>query len=163
MVAVTSVASASLSSADQVSLAWDGMARRHAERGRSELTLVSADLAPTSTNIDVSLRNSGQIVLRRFSDWDVIVRYYATSTNQGMKLQWLSYSTSSPSSGKWTVDGIYMNAAALTSEVYDPGVLNPGEEVVVRLNITPAIPTSTDNLVSIATSNGVTVTVPFSR
>ena len=162
-VAMVTLTSASLSSANQVSLAWDQMARRNGERERTHLTLVSVDPIPTSTDIDLTIRNSGQTALRRFSDWDVIIRYYATSTNQGMSLKWMAYTTTAPSAGQWTVTGLYLDAGALKSEVYDPNVLNPGEEAVIRLNITPAIPTSTDNLISIGAANGVTLAAPFSR
>ena len=56
-----------------------------------------------------------------------------------------------------------MNATTEEAEVYEPNVFNPGEEMVLRLNVSPAIPGDTDNLVTIATANGVTLAAPFSR
>ena len=154
----------SLSSADQVSLAWEAKVQRSMQRDRSDLTLISADLVATSTNIDVSIRNSGQTALRDFSHWDVIIQYYATSSNSGLNIDWLPYTTTSPpSAGKWTVNGLFLNAGTLKAEVYEPNVLNPGEEMILRINITPLIPTSTDNLITIGEPNGVTVAAPFSR
>ena len=162
--AVLVLTSAALSSADRVSFSWDAMAQRSNQIDKTNLTLDSTDMVPTSTNIDVSIRNSGQTALRDYSSWDVIIQYYATSTNQGLSILWLPRATTTPpSSGQWEVNGLYQDADTLESEVYDPNILNPGEEMIVRVNITPTIPTSTDNLITIATPNGVTVAAPFSR
>ena len=164
MGAVMLLAWSSLFSADQVSLAWEGKVQRSIERDRSELSLISADLVATSTNIDVSIRNSGQTALRDFSHWDLVIQYYATSSNSGLNVDWLPYTTTTPPSTRnWTVSGLYLNAATLKAEVYEPNVFNPGEEMIVRINITPVIPTSTDNLITIGEPNGVTVSAPFSR
>ena len=164
LLTVTLLATASFSSASRISLAWDGMVQRNSERDRTALALISADIMPTSTNVDISIRNSGQTALRDFANWDVTIQYYATTSNQGLSISWLLYTASStPPSGQWTVRGVYLDAATLKAEVYEPNILNQGEESIVRVNITPAIPTSTDNLVTIGTPNGVTVSAPFSR
>ena len=155
---------AALSSASSVTLSWDRMVRRDADIARAELKLITADIGGSGTNVDISVGNSGQTALRHFADWAVIIQYYATSSNQGLNIKWLPYTTSTPpSSDQWTVSGLYMNASSSVSEVYDPNVFNPGEEMIIRLNITPAIPTSTDNLVTVGAPNGVTVAAPFSR
>ena len=164
MGAVLLLTAASLSSANRVSLAWDSKTHRSGDRERTELTLIVADTVPTSTNVDISFRNSGQTALRDFPDWDVIISYYATSSNQGLNISWLPHTTSTPpSSGQWTVSGLYLDTGASTTEVYDPNILNPGEVAVFRINVTPAIPTTTDNLVTIGSTNGVTLAAPFSR
>ncbi len=154
----------SLSSTDRVSGGWARMVERSGEIDRTDLSLNSADLVPTSTNIDLSIRNSGQIPLRDYGDWDVMIRYYATSSNQGLNVAWVPRATTTPPySGQWEVSGIYLDASTLDSEVYDPNVFNPGEEMIVRVKISPAIPTSTDNVITIGTPNGVTLEAPFSR
>ena len=56
-----------------------------------------------------------------------------------------------------------MDAGPPVAEVYEPNVFNPGEEMVIRINITPAIPANTNNLVTIGAANGVTLAAPFSR
>lgn len=156
--------STSLNSAEQISLALDRRVHRNGDADRTDLSLVSADLVATSTNIDVSIRNTGQISLRNFDRWDVLLQYYATSSNSGLNIGWMSYTTSTPSAtGEWTVRGPYLDSVSLKAEVYDPNVLNPGEEMIVRVNITPAIPTSTDNVMTIAEPGGVTISAPFSR
>ena len=163
MGAVLVLASASLSSADRILLSWNSMVHRDGDKERTELTLIAADLMATSTNVDISIRNTGQTALRNFPRWDVIIQYYATSSNQGLNVSWLPYTSSTPSSGQWTVRGVYLDAGTGDPEVYEPGVFNSGEEIIVRLNITPAIPVNTDNLATIGAPNGVAVAAPFSR
>lgn len=154
----------SLSSASDVSQAWDGMLDRIGERSRTELALITADIQGGGDDVDISLRNKGQTALAGFSSWDVILEYFENADNQDPKVLWLPYEASSPpSSGKWAVTGIYMNASTTEAEVYEPNVLNPGEEMIIRLRITPAIPGNTDNLVTLSETNGVTMAAPFSR
>ena len=94
----------------------------------------------------------------------MVSQYYATSSNQGLNLSWLSHTTSAfPSNNQWTVSGIYLDAGTLEAEVYEPNIFNPSEEMIVKLIIIPAIPSNTDNLVTIGVTNGVTLAAPFSR
>ena len=162
--AVMTLTNAALSSASDISLSWGDMTDRVADRARTELQLITADIVGSGTNIDISLRNSGQTALREFSKWDAVISYYATSSNANLNITRMTYTTSSsPSNGQWTVVGVYLNAGTAEAEVYEPNVFNPGEEMIVRLNVTPAIPTTTDNLATIGTANGVTLSAPFSR
>ena len=155
---------ASLSSASDMSLAWDKMVERSGERSRTDLTLLTADLQGSGSDIDISIRNSGQTALADFSMWDAVIRYYETSDNLDLKVLWLPYTTEAqPANGQWTVTGIYMDADTLEAEVYEPGVFNPGEQMIIRLTIIPAIPAETDNLVKLAAGNGVGLAAPFSR
>ena len=161
---VVVLGAASLSSANQVIPAWNGQAERNGRQSRSELTLVTADILGTSTYVDVSMQNTGQTAFRDFPRWDVMIEYYATTSNQGFNISWVPNTTTTPpANGKWAVTGLYMDTAATKSEVYDPNVVNPGEVLVLRLNVTPAIPTSTNNRITVGTPNGVTLAAPFSR
>ena len=147
MGAVLALSEASLSLANRASLAWDDRAKRSGDFERTGLSLVAADMLGSSTSVDISIRNSGQIALRDFPDWDVHIRYYASSSNQALNIAWLPYTaSSSPPTGQWTVEGLYINASSSDPEVFDPNLLNPEEEMVLRINITPQIPTRTDNL-----------------
>ncbi len=154
---------AALSSASQLSVSWDEMVRRKGDIARAEMTLMTADILATSTNIDISVRNSGQTPLVNFSDWDLMIKYYATSGNADLNISYLTYATSTPATGEWTVQGIYADYSALDTEIYEPNVFNPGEEMLLRVNITPAIPTTTDNAVTIGTENGISLPATFTR
>ena len=158
------ITGAALSSAGDMAQSWAKMAKRTGDVARTSLSTTTPAIAGGGTDIDIALRNTGQTPIRDFSEWDVIIRYYATSTNQSLKVLRLTHTTSTtPSHGQWNDTGIYLNAGDLEPEVYEPNVLNPGEEMKMRLNIAPAIPATTDNLVIVGTPNGVTLSAPFSR
>ena len=114
-------------------------------------------------DIDISIRNDGQTSLSHFSWWDVMIEYYSQPSNTDLKIAWLSSTSTPPASGQWAVKGIFMNAGSQEAEVYEQNVFNPGEEMTIRLNISPAIPANTDNLVTIAAPNRIRLTAPFSR
>lgn len=162
--AAVTLSDVTLSSATNAAFSWEQMVERSGASTRTNLGLVQADINSTSTDVDISVRNTGQTALAGFPKWDVVIHYYATTSNQGLRIAWLSHTTSStPAHGQWTVQGIYLNAASSTAEVYEPNVFNPGEEMIIRLNITPAIPTSTDNVVTVGARNGTTLSALFSR
>ena len=155
---------ASLSSASKAAVSWGRMEERTEERSRTEFTLITTDIQGSGADIDISFRNAGQTPLADFSSWDVVIQYFETSSNQDPKVVWVPYTTAAqPASGQWTVTGIYIDASAPVAEVYEPNVFNPGEEMIVRLNITPATPANTDNLVTLGAPHGVTLAAPFSR
>ncbi len=158
------VIGASLGAAGELSLTWDEVLKRKGDQSRTELTVITADIAAAGTDIDISLRNSGQSALVDFTDWDAVIRYYDTAGNSGLNIKWLAYATSSPpSANQWEVEGIYTDADTKDAEIFEPNVFNPGEEMIVRVNITPAIPVDTDNVVTIGAENGISLSAPFSR
>ena len=164
MATALSLTWAALSSASDISLTWDQLVDRTGDRARTQLALVTADIQGGGADIDISLQNTGQTALADFSDWDVILVYYATSTNQNLRLVRLAHTTSTiPASGQWNDNGFFLDVAASEAEVYEPNIFNPGEVMKMRLNITPSIPATTTNVATIGTANGVTLAVPFSR
>lgn len=154
---------AALTSASQLSVSWDDMIRRKGDIARAEMTLITADILATSTDIDISVRNSGQTAMTNFPDWDLTIRYYASSNNIDLNISYLTYATSTPATGEWTVQEIYADYSELDTEIYEPDVFNPGEEMLLKVNITPAIPTNTDNVVIIGADNGISLPATFSR
>ena len=158
-----SLTGAALSSADDASAAWETMTKRTGRAYRTELKLITVDAQGSGQDIDISIRNEGQTSLSDFSWWDVMIEYYAQPGNSDLNIAWLSSTSTPPASGQWAVKGIFMNAGTEAAEIYEQNVFNPGEEMTIRLNISPSIPTSTDNLVTIAAPNGIRLTAPFSR
>jgi hypothetical protein len=131
----------------------------------SRTALGSLDVSVTSgvagNFADWSLRNEGQTELREFDKWDVVI-IYQDNPGSGLVVQRLSYSpTDPPGVGNWTVSGIYQDAGTLTDEVYDPGILNPGEEVIISAQLSPAVAETTTNRFTLAVANGVRVTTQF--
>ena len=156
--------SASLGAAGELSLTWDEVLKRKGDNNRTEITLITADISGAGADVDISIRNSGQSALVSFTDWDAVIRYYDTTNNVGLNIKWLVYATSSPpSANQWEVEGIYTDAGTKSAEIFEPNIFNPGEEMIVKVNIDPAIPVSTDNVVTIGAENGVSLSAPFSR
>ena len=158
-----SLTGAALSSADEASAGWEIMTKRTGQAFRTEFKLIAADAGGSGEDIDISIRNDGQTSLSDFAWWDVMVEYYSQASNGDLNVAWLTSTSTPPGSGQWAVRGIYMNSGTEEAEVYEPNVFNPGEELTIRLNISPAIPANTDNLVTVAASNGIRLAAPFSR
>ena len=62
---------------------------------------------------------------------------------------------------EWGKVGIYVDASSLIAESHQPAILDPSEEVVLQLSMTPVADSTANNLVIIGTPNGVTVSAPF--
>jgi hypothetical protein len=133
------------------------MEERLSEQARTELSLVNAEVKNLGTTMEITLKNDGTERLSEFDDWDLIVHHY--SAGSVLNIAWMPYVNAEPLSGQWTVVGIYMDAAMLESEVYEPEILNSGEELLIRLRVDPAIETGTTGLVVLSTENGVVTPV----
>ena len=119
---------------------------------------IGLSLSATST-LQITLTNDGDAALGRFSDWDVI---FEVQKVPGLGISYLRYTTStSPATGEWTAKGIYLNAASSTPEIIDPGVFNPGEEMVVLANPSPSVTGNTYNRAIFSTPNGVAAKTIF--
>jgi hypothetical protein len=64
---------------------------------------------------------------------------------------------------QWTISGIYVDADAMTPEVFEPGILNPDEEMVVQIKVSPSVAMTTTNLVTLNTLNGISASAHFLR
>jgi len=146
----------SLTAQEAVSESWQEMQERVEERTRTALSPVEAETREAGAKVEITLQNDGDTKLADFDQWDVILQY-----NNG-NVQWYPFSTQE-ASGKWTVVGIYLDASEVSGEVYDPGILNPGEEILLRVLVSPSVGSPTTNLATIATPNGITASTVFTR
>ena len=116
---------------------------RAAEHDRTHIVLrsdIAASTAATSTrldghsDVDVTLANRGDLTYALFSKWDVTAHYtHMGGINESL---WLPYATTL-ADDSWTVTQIYLDAAASTTEVLEPGLLNPEEEALIRVRLAP--------------------------
>jgi len=151
-----------LSSQDAILASWREMEERTGERARTDLSPIGAETRSEGTIVEATLSNEGDTKLADFDQWDVIVQYYTTGGDYNIR--WLPYTEAAePGDNQWTVVGIYLDAAAATPEVYEPGILNPGEEIVIRMGVSPPVGVGTTNLATIATPNGISASVIFTR
>ncbi len=130
---------------------------------RTELASLSVSVISAGATVDWSVGNIGQTQLRVYSDWDLVI-VYQDSAGAGLQVQRLTYTTNaSPSAGEWTVTGVYRDAGTLAAEVFNPGIVDPGEEFIIRAQLSPSIATPTTNTVTLAVENGVTVAAQFAN
>ncbi len=147
-----------LYSVDSTTLGLETVSERDEEIMRTDLSTLSANQTSPDT-LQVTLKNDGQTKLASFTSWDVIVQYYDSGGTYYVK--WLPYVEGAPGNNEWRRTGIYLNAENLTAEAFEPGILNPGEEMVIEAKLNPPVGEETANLAVISTANGVPVSVQF--
>ena len=149
-----------LSSVDTTTLGLETVSERDEGIMRTDLSTLSATL-PATNRVEVALRNSGQTKLSDFARWDVIVQYYDSGGTYYVK--WLPYIEGTPGDNEWRKKGIYLNSENLTAEVFEPGILNPGEELVIEAKLNPPVGVGTTNLVVTSTPSGIPASITFSN
>ena len=159
---VLTLSYASLDAQDNMQEAWREMETRLDDQARTRLTLVDVQVADGGSAVRVTLRNDGDTKLFDYEHWDAILHYYDGSAQY--YVDWLPYRDSTTvTSNQWTVSGIYVDAELGIPEAYEQGILNPGEEVVLQVNPSPAVGADTTNLLVFSTDNGARSTVMFSN
>ena len=147
-----------LSSVDTTASGLETVSERDEEIMRTNLSTLSANLTAPDW-LEVALRNNGQTKLSDFAKWDVIVQYYDSGGTYYVK--WLPYVTGTPGDNQWTKKGIYLNAEGQTPEVFEPGILNPEEEIVIEAKLSPSVGAGTTNLIVTSTPNGIPASTTF--
>ncbi len=127
---------------------------RATDRARTDLTPLAATTTVFGDYVEVTLKNTGDTKLADFEQWDVIVRY--TDASGGDHVDWYGYP------GQWTKQ-VFQTASISAPEAFDPGILNPGEEIVLQIQVSPAVGSGTTNLVTVATPNGISASTVFTR
>jgi hypothetical protein len=144
MLASVSYASSSLSSADAIGNSFKTMAERVREIGRTNIIAENTTTADGSA-VEITLRNDGNTALRNYSRWDVIVRYANGTTT------WIPYQAAD-GRGWWSDNGTFLNGSP---DVFEPGILNPGETLKINVYPNPAVDKDTTTMVVVSTDNGV--------
>jgi flagellar protein FlaF len=127
---------------------WHQIEQQAASVRQTEINLVPPDNY-SGGPINLVVLNTGQANLGDFPSWDVIVQYQGND--------YITYSESyPPADNRWTINGIYITGNG--SERFDPGILNPGEEINMVINLQPEIGTEEAARISVTTPNGVTAT-----
>jgi hypothetical protein len=155
---VATMAQRSFESLDTASDAWKRMETRSTAIARTGVKVLGA--VNSNPVWDITIKNSGQTPLADFDAWDVIVQYSLPSgAFQVTRLTYIA--TPPPGDNQWTVTGIFINAGAGTPEVFQPKILDPNEEMVIRIRLLPAPPVTGDRLITITTPNGVSTSGMF--
>jgi len=132
------------------------MQERAGERVRTNISPLNATTSAGGDNVYVILKNIGTTKLTDFNQWDVILQYTGGGTTQ---VSWYPYGGGA---NQWSAQ-IYQLVNPPTAETFEPGVLNPGEELVVTVNVAPVVDASTINLATVSTPNGISASTVFTR
>lgn len=147
-----------LSTVDKTSASLGELSIRAEEIMRTELLPITAS-QPSADLLEVTLRNSGQTKLSSFEKWDVVVQYHDAGSTY--YVEWIPYAAEAPGNNEWTKEGIYLDAGNKTAEVFEPGILNPGEEIIIEAKLNPSVGAGTTNLVVVSTPNGTQTSIVF--
>jgi archaellum component FlaF (FlaF/FlaG flagellin family) len=126
---------------------------RNLERIGTELVVTGTAIDGTGANVTVTVRNDGQTLIGDFSRMDVLVQYFDESAVRHDK--WIAHVIPGAlASDTWTT-GVF------TSDVFEPGILNPGETMEILVRVNPVVGAGTTNKVVIASEQGVTTQALF--
>lgn len=145
-----------LTSADSTAINVDKISVIEGEMTRTDLDILRAAKLSWADYLRVTVENSGQVKLASFDKWDFIVNYI---DNVGtLHSTWLPYSDDAPTGNEWQKARLGLDGPI---EFFEPGILNPGEEMVALIHLDPASGNGTSGSVSIAAPNGVYTSFPF--
>jgi hypothetical protein len=154
ILAVLLLSQAYFSSQDAMFASWRDMQERLGAQSRTNLVPVDARTLPggSTDTIEITLKDSGNTkwATDDFGRWDVILQYVAADGSQ--HTAWYPYGSGT---NTWTNHNI--------TELYEPNILNPGEELVIWVTISPTVQLASTNTATIATPNGISATAVFTR
>ena len=140
----------SYSSFSELGDSWKAMGVRAGQQVRTQLTITN--VTHNSPYVDVGLRNDGGTNLAEFERMDVVVEY--TDSTPTFILAYIDYSDGALSQNTWGIQSI-------GNDAFEPGILNPGETLNMRIWLDPAAGSGTTNRLLIATELGVTISTTF--
>ena len=139
-------------STDTAALSMDDITVTKGEILRTGISIIDGRSVGAGT-VEIILENTGQMKLASFGKWDIIVEYYDATNNFYSK--WLQYTQGSPGNNEWHTAGIYLDASENTTEAFEPGILNPEEEIKIEAKLSPPPRYGTSIETVISTPNGV--------
>jgi hypothetical protein len=145
-----------MTSVDTSTTGLDTIGQRNETIMRTEIIPLDASV-PSGNTLEITLENSGQTRLADFDKWDIIVQYY--DGTGAYHIIWLPYTQDTLGDNEWEIAWIRYNGAP---EIFEPNVLNPKEQMLVRAQLNPAVGAGTTNMAVVATPNGITASTYFS-
>lgn len=150
LLSIMSVTNSSISAQAAISEASRAMQEREGERMRTALTVLSATTAQGRNAVTITLKNTGSTQLYNYEKWDVIL-HYADGSTYG-RMRWYAYGIGND---QWNY--------GTSKDFFNPGILDPGEEIVITVNLSVKVSSNTaNNLAIVVTPNGITAWTGFS-
>lgn len=142
-----------LSAQEGMMQSWRAMEAHSGQRARTAVHIQAAVVSAGGDTVQVSVRNDGSTKLADFPLWDVVLEYSSPSAPVA---RWYPYATAgAPGANQWAVQGIYQDAGHTLVEAYNPGILDPGEEMVISIRVSPPVAAGSALAAAVCTPNGV--------
>jgi hypothetical protein len=145
-----------VTSADATAFSVEEISVREGEMMRTEVEALRAAHLSWADLLRVTVDNSGQTKLSNFSKWDFIVHYYGS--DETYYTEWLPYTDGALGNNEWQKAAIWLNGQP---EFFEPGIMNPEEELVILAKLSPLPGDATIGDVTIATPNGIYDPISF--
>jgi hypothetical protein len=156
VIAGMSFSKTAINAFDEMCTSWQAAEETRLEAVRSGMSIVKATALAGTFNL--FLKNTGQSPILNYEDWDIIAQYYDAEGNYYIKH--LTYVKDiSEGSDQWYCGTIYTDEKLSTTEVFQPGIIDPGEVISLQLDVFPVAGTGTLGWVIISTGNGFTTSV----
>jgi hypothetical protein len=157
--ATMSTSQGTLTTAGVLSQSWKEMESRTEERVRTDIRAESVSVGDSGRRINITVVNEGSVRVGSFEDWDVVIQY--TDGSNVYHVMWVPYDPDgSPEYNEWGVTYIQFGG---DPEVFEPDILNPGEDMQLRVRPNPGLGNGRYGTVLISTPNGVTTSIQFTR
>jgi len=140
-------------SLETVDESWRDIEAISEERLGTDLTVVSTQVTDGGATVTAVIRNQGRTSITEPSRMDLIINYNGTDDER--HVVWLPHTESSPpGDNEWTVDSI-------SGDYRNPGILDTGEEMTIRISLNPATQDGPDRWLVLATETGVAYNIYF--
>jgi len=147
-----------LTSADTAATSVQEISVREGEMMRTDIDTARAAYLAWSDLLRVTLKNTGQTKMASYDKWDVIANYFDSTGNYTSR--WLPHTDSTPVDNEWQNARIGLNGP---TEFFEPGILNPEEEMVILAHLNPPPGNATNGNITVATPNGIHSSISFSN
>jgi archaeal flagellar protein FlaF len=127
------------------------MQTRLADQARTSVQALSASTSVLGDMVYITIKNTGSAKLADFAHWDVILTYPGSLPET--QVEWHAIQSKQ----------IYLTAASGQPEIIEPGILNPGEEMVIYVDVLFDVGLGTTNVATVSTPNGITASTIFTR
>jgi len=145
-----------LTSTDSAAASVQTISVREGDAARTNIDVVRAAKLSWGNDIRITVKNNGQTKLNSYDLWDVIVNYASDDGTQ--YCTWLPYTMAALSNNQWEKVRIGLNGPI---EYFEPGIFDPGEEMVILAHLNPMPGDATVGAVSLTTPNGVHDSIPL--
>jgi hypothetical protein len=155
ILAILGLSERSFSSQSLISESSQVMQERAGDRART--ALAATDATTTGSVVQITMKNTGGTKLADWPHWDVMLQYTSSGAQQ---VKWYPYTSGA---GGWRQQ-IFTSLSPLAPEAIEPGILNPGEFLVIQIDQSGLpVDNSTTNLATIVTPNGIAATSIFTH